>query len=99
MQRPGGGPLKKRRGPGGLDLRGSTGPERPVNWRHIDRSLCENYHLTPHGIDQMTLPEICLLLEDANASSSSMSTAEMDEELRRWHGMTNRQRLENARHG
>ena len=71
----------------------------PVDWRKIDRNLSEVYHLTPHAIDQMTLPEICLLLEDANEmrQAGNMSGQQMIEEMDRWRKKTNREKLLEAK--
>ena len=89
--------FKKRAGPGGIEGGCLPGPERPVDWRKIDRNLCVVYHLTPQQIDKMTLIEICLLLEDANANRQSMSDMQMMEEVGKWQVKTNFQKLEEAK--
>jgi hypothetical protein len=69
-----------------------------VDWRKIDRNLCETYHLTPRQIDEMTLTEIALLMEDAQAmSKKTMSDAEMLEALAGWQAKTNLEKLREAK--
>jgi hypothetical protein len=69
---------------------GPVAPGRPIDWRKLDRQICEAFHMTPAAIDQMTLPEICNLLGSAD---SSMDRDEMDAELMRWARMSNKERL------
>jgi len=51
--------------------------------------------LTPHKIDQMTIPEIVILLEDTKGQT--MSQQEVYEYHLKRHSMTPREKLEAAR--
>jgi hypothetical protein len=80
----------------------------PPDWARIDRNLCECYGaLTPAGIDELTMPEILVLLLPAKSKGPPggrpMTDAELDEYIRRQKALTPRQRLdgmrEERRHG
>lgn len=77
-------------------------PGNPIDWWRVDRQLCETYGYTPQQIDDLTISEILMLMDDPSAArphggrGMSMTDAEIRAGVTRWAQMTPRERLQQA---